>query len=193
MIDPFALDEAPFGEPLSLVLGKSEQWRREINIDSGAHTLKYVLRHYEPSNVVIDYSITMTPVTSGEFAADVEPSDISGWAEGRYFWDLVVVRTSDDRSKVIETGEIRIFGTSADRRSHAEIMVAKIESILQNRADNDVESYTIKSRSITKMSAKELRDWRDYYIREIENRPANAGLFAVDGPKKDTLRVRFRD
>lgn len=192
MIDPFALDEAPFGEPLSLVIGQSAQWRREINIDSGAYTLKYALRKYGHGGG-IDYQITMSHVSGAEFAADVEPADIASWHPERYYWDLIVVRNSDDRSKVIDTGEIYVFGDTDDRRSHAEIMVAKIESVLQGRADNDVESYTIKSRSITKMSAKELRDWRDYYIREIENRPANAGLFAVDGPKKDTLRVRFRD
>lgn len=193
MIDPFALDEAPFGEPLSLVIGQSAQWRREVNIDSSLFTLRYVLRKFEADETPVDYSITMDHVSGSEFAADVEPSDIETWDAGRYYWDLMVVRNSDDRTKPIGTGEIHIFSSTTDRRSHAEIMVLKIESILQNRADNDVESYTIKSRSITKMSAKELRDWRDYYIREIENRPLDAGLFAVDGPKKDTLRVRFRD
>lgn len=193
MIDPFALNEASFGEPLSLVIGQSTQWRREINIDGSLFGLRYDLRHYTPSEAVIDYSIPMSSVGTSEFAADIEPDDISGWTEGRYFWDLVVVRISDDRTKVIETGEIRVFGNSTDRRSHAEVMISKIEGVLQGRADSDVESYTIKSRSITKMSAKELRDWRDYYIREINNQPAEKGLFAVDGPKKNTLRVRFRD
>lgn len=193
MIDPFALDEAPYGEPLSLVIGQSTQWRRSINIDGAIHTLRYVLRHYAPSGVSIDYSIDMVSVSDGVFAADVSAANISGWSEGRYFWDLVVVRTSDDRSTIIETGEIRVFDSSAERRSHAEIMVGKIESVLEGRADADVESYTIKSRSITKMAVKELREWRDYYVREIKNQPADAGLFAAATPSRDTLRVRFKD
>lgn len=193
MIDPFALDETSVGEPLSLVKGQSTQWRRNINIDDTLFTVSYVLRHYVPSAVVIDYEIVMVSVASGVFAADIEPSDVTDWIAGRYYWDMVVTRISDSRTKVVETGEFRVFDTATDRRSHAEVMVSKIEGVLENRADNDVESYTIKSRSITKMSASELRQWRDYYLREIANQPANGGIFKQDGPKKNTLRVRFRD
>ena len=193
MVDPFAVNEAPFGEPLSLVIGQSAQWQREINIDSDLFSLAYVLRHYTPSVDVIDYSIDMSAVKTGVFGADVEPTDIAGWTAGRYYWDLVVTRTSDSRTKIVEVGEIYIFGSDTDRRSHAEIMVGKIESILQNRADNDVESYTIKSRSISKMSIAELRQWRDYYVREVNSQTPDVNLFKVDAPKKNTLRVRFRD
>lgn len=193
MIDPFALDEAPLGEPLSLVVGHSAQWRREINVDNALFELRYDLREYEPSGTPVDYSIPMVPLTAGEYGVDIIPPEIDGWVNGRYFWDLVLVRSSDDRAKVIETGEIRIFDDQTDRRSHAEVMIAKIEGVLQGRADNDVESYTIKSRSITKMSAKELRDWRDYYVREIKNQVSEKGLFEVGGPNKNTLKVRFRD
>lgn len=194
MIDPFALNEAPVGEPLSLTIGQSAQWRRIINIDSSVFTLTYVLRDHGPGDGhAHDYQITMAPTSAGEFAADVLPTDITDWHSGHYFWDLIITRISDGRTKIIETGTIHVFGDNDERRSHAQIMIDKIESVLENRADSDVESYTIKSRSITKMSAKDLREWRDYYIREMANRPGDVGMFQVEEPKKNTLRVRFRD
>lgn len=190
-IDPFALDKAPYGEPLSLTVGRSAQWRRAIDIDNSLYSLKYVLRLFDPTEDEIDYSIDMEFVSDGIYGADVAAADISDWTASRYYWDLVVVRTSDSAEKIVDSGEIYVWDGDSDRRSHAEIMIGKIESILQNRADNDVETYTIKSRSITKMSAAELVKWRDYYIREMENRPMAEGIFAVNKPKKDTVRVRF--
>ena len=67
-------------------------------------------------------------------------------------------------------------------------MVAKIESILSGRADNDVESYTIKSRSITKMSVKELTNWREYYLVE-----AGREVDPFTGKRKqaNTVKVGF--
>lgn len=192
MINPFAIDEAPFGEPLSIVIGQSTQWRRKINIDNSLFNLNYMLRHYNPSPDDINYSIPMMSVEDGIFAVDQTELMVADWTADRYFWDLVVGQISDSRTKIIESGEIHVFGSTSDRRSHAAVMVAKIEGILGNRADNDVESYTIKSRSITKMSAKELMNWRDYYLREVSNQSANAGIFAINAPKNNTLRVRFR-
>lgn len=94
--------------------------------------------------------------------------------------DLIVTRLSDGAEALVRTICIRFFSADADRRSHAQIMVAKIESILENRADSDVETYTIKSRSITKMSVKELMDWREYYLGE-----------AARGSGRNTVRVGF--
>lgn len=193
MIDPFELSGAQEGEPLSLVIGQSSQWRRGINIDPSLFNLTYVLRPYDPASDAVDYSLLMTSVTGGGFAADVQPSDITGWTSGRYFWDLVVTRLSDGRTKIIETGDIFLFDSTADRRSHAEIMVGKIESILQNRSDDDVESYTIKSRSISKMSLKDLREWREYYLREISNKSSQKSLFSAKAPKTNSIKVRFTD
>lgn len=190
-IDPFALDKAPYGEPLSLTIGRSAQWRRAIDIDNSLYSLKYVLRLFDPTEAAVDYSIDMDFVSDGVYGADVAAADIASWTASRYYWDLVVVRASDSAEKIVDSGEIYVWDGDSDRRSHAEIMIGKIESILQNRADNDVETYTIKSRSITKMSAAELVKWRDHYIREMENRPMAEGIFAVNKPKKDTVRVRF--
>ncbi len=79
--------------------------------------------------------------------------------------------------------------TTDDRRTHAEIMVAKIESVLQGRADHDIESYSIKNRSLTRMSVKELMHWRDYYRAEVDyTGGSDTGAKRV---KKNTVRVRF--
>lgn len=199
MIDPFDVSKSPLGEPLGIVTGGSAQWRREIDIDDTLHTLQYVTRRFDPTEAgdsedLTAQVISMTNVDGSCWGVDILAADTTDWVNGRFFWDLVVTRTSDSRTKVIDTGEFYVFGSDDDRRSHAQVMIGKIESILQGRADNDVESYSIKSRSITKMGVSDLRKWRDYYIRELEaQQPMDAGVFRSREPNKTTLRVRFRD
>ena len=58
---------------------------------------------------------------------------------------------------------------NVDPRTHAEIMVDKIEAVLQNRADADVANYSIQGRSLVKLSIDDLLRWRDYYRDELSN------------------------
>lgn len=196
MIDPFELKSAPLGEPMSIVIGQSHQWRRTIDIDSTDYTLQYVMRRYIPDTSAFDQTIDMTgaDLTSGVWGVDIAPADISDFDDGRFFWDLLVTRVSDSRSKVIDCGEMTVFADDADRRTHAQLMLDKIESLLLGKADDDVASYTIKSRSINKMSPDELRNWREYYRREVANvAAATPGIFDQPRTNPSTLRVRFTD
>lgn len=189
-IDPFDVAEAPFGEPASIAIDHALQWQRDIDIDPDLFSLSYKFRPHDGgkySGVII----AMSNVAGSHWAVDVSPGDIEDMTAGSYHWDLVVLRISDSRTKIIDTGEVEIFTTDTDRRSHAQVMIRKIESILERRADNDVASYTIKSRSITKMGVDELREWRDYYRRELDDVAALNGAFEKSGPNPSTLRVRF--
>ena len=62
---------------------------------------------------------------------------------------------------------VDLDSANADPRSHAEIMLGKIESLLSGRADADVASYSIAGRSLTKLEITELIEWRNYYKREV--------------------------
>ena len=72
---------------------------------------------------------------------------------------------------MVERGEfeaiVDLDVNGTDPRTHAEIMLDKIEALLEGRADGDMSSYSIAGRSITKMTPEELLTWRDYYRREV--------------------------
>ena len=78
----------------------------------------------------------------------------------------------------------------ADPRIHAEKMVAKIESLLEGKADSDVSSYSIAGRSLTKLSFQELVDARDYYRREVVKHK-NDSLVKRGKKNGSTIQVRF--
>lgn len=104
-------------------------------------------------------------------------------------WSLIVIRKSDSESSEIGNGFVDIFATTDDRSTHAEQMVVKIESVLHGRADHDIESYSIKGRSLTRMSVRELTQWRSFYLNEIAS---NGGSTTQSGARSNSkLRARF--
>ena len=113
---------------------------------------------------------------------------------GFYYWQLEVIQTSSGNRIVVERGAFEAIqdldNSGADPRSHAEIMLGKIQSLLEGRADKDVTSYSIQGRSIAKMSVVDLLQWRDYYRKEVaKERRDNA--IALGKPTKTTMKVRF--
>jgi hypothetical protein len=180
MADPF---EPISGEPVSIVIGHFVAWTIADEYDADLFALKYVFASGSTIKEIAGASVdgVWTFTASGTVTRDMR--------HGRNTVDLVVTRLADDESRVLRTMSVQCFSNDADRRSHAQLMVDKIESILAGRADQDVESYTIKSRSITKMSIKELTDWREYYLAEL-GRQADP----ITGRRKNnnTLMIGFK-
>lgn len=186
-MNPFDTTLSPVTEPESLLVGSYVKWRRLLDYSDTTYSLSYRF---------VALSDATTQTLSGTFDSDNEwwtfeflAASLSAWTVGTHRWDLILTRTSDSETVVVATGSLELFATTADRRTHAEVMVAKIESLIEGRADADVESYSIKSRSITKMSIKELREWREYYLSEIER--TGGSTSGARKPSKNTVRVRW--
>lgn len=187
MADPFDTSVAPLTEPESIVAGSYTAWRRELDYDGDVFTIKYRLTPVAGGSVI---TVTGSTADGAIWVFEAASSVTTSWRHGAYRWDMLVVRDSDGESTIIHTGVVQVFATTADRRTHAEIMVAKIESLLSGRADSDVENYSIKNRSLTKMSVSELMKWRDYYQAEVAR--TGGSISSRSGRAKgNTIRVRF--
>lgn len=167
----FDAANSPTTEPLEIVVGDYIQWRRtDLSTDypndeytatyvaritgGGANEITLVGTAYED-----DYLFTVDSATSADFVP------------GYYHWQLEIVRDSDGNRIVVDrntfTAIVDLDVNQSDPRTHAEIMIDKIETVLQGRADADVLSYSISGRSLSKMTPDELVQWRDYYKREL--------------------------
>ena len=171
MANLFDAANSPTTEPLEIVVGDYIQWRRtDLGTDypNDEYTATYVARITGggASEITLtgtayndDYLFTVDSVTSADFVP------------GFYHWQLEIVRDSDSNRIVVDRGDftaiVDLDVNQSDPRTHAEIMLNKLESVLQGRADGDVLSYSIAGRSLTKMSPEELVTWRDYYKREL--------------------------
>jgi hypothetical protein len=193
MANAFDSTNAPEGEPSEIVVGDFLQWKRSDLVSdypTDLYSLSYVARI---NNSASEIAISTTGHTT-YFLATALNAATSSYAVGDYSWQAEITRTSDGERVTVDRGSFTVIADldaeNADTRSHAQIMVDKIESLLSGKADSDVASYSIAGRSLTKMSFQDLVNARDYYRAEATKDAAN--LDAKYGRKgASTIRVRF--
>lgn len=201
MANPFDTSKYPTEHPECIILGGHIGWRLAEDFDAADYTLRYDLHKVGEDPVDgVDVQITGSRQTIDGtlywvFEVESSVSSAAPWTDEfakdtQCRWNLVVVRNSDDNEAVYQSGFLRVYTSTSDRRTHAEIMLSKITSILEDRADHDVNSYSIKSRSISRMTVAELTRWRDYYLSELRR---TGGSVNEGGPaiKQNTLQIRF--
>lgn len=195
MANLFDADNAPEGEPSEIVIGDFIQFKRTDIIKdypNDTHTAEYVARITGGGATEIKLPATAPDATKYLFT--VTSVDSAAFVAGYYHWQLEITETASGNRIVVDRGEftavVDLDENNVDPRSHAEIMIDKIEAVLQNRADGDLSSYSIAGRSLTKMSPDELLSWRDYYRREFaaEKRKAKIKRGKRNG---STVLMRF--
>jgi len=181
-------------EPLTVVVGDFIQWRRtDLGGDypNTAYTMTYVARITAGGNTEI--AVTGTNYGS-DYLFTITSAEAENFVAGYYHWQLEAVQISSGNRVVIDRGAFNAVAdldqNGADPRSHAEIMLSKIESLLQGKADSDVSSYSIAGRSLSKLSFDELIKARDDYRREVK-REKSAELIRQGKATGATIQVRF--
>ena len=194
MANAFDPANAQEGEPYEVVVGDFIQWKRSdlaATYDPDDYTLTYVARITAGG---ADEITVACSESSGAFLASISSSTSANFTASDYYWQAEILRKSDSERIVVDRGTFKIIVDldvdATDPRTHAEIMLTKIESLLEGRADGDVSSYSIAGRSLTKMSPAELIEWRDYYRREVaEQKRKNDVKLGRASPA--TVKVRF--
>tara|TARA_R110001632_G_scaffold9645_2_gene36799 strand:- start:7944 stop:8528 length:585 start_codon:yes stop_codon:yes gene_type:complete len=162
---------SPTTEPERIVVGDFIQWRRiDLGTDypNDAYVATYVARITGGGSSEIQIVGT---AYSSDYLFSVASSASANFDPGFYHYQLEMVQTSSSQRIVLDRGTftaaVDLDVNNADPRTHSEIMLDKIETVLQGRADADVLSYSINGRSLSKMPPSELVEWRDYYKREF--------------------------
>jgi len=173
MANLFDTDNAPTTEPSEIIAGDLLQWKRsDLNTDyaNGTYTLKYSARLAGTAATEIEITAT---ADGNDYLVSEASATTAAYTAGVYYWQAYITRDADSERILIDQGQWEVVANrdtdTSDPRSHAKIMIDKIESLLENRADADVDNYAIGGRSITKMSIDELRNWRSFYRAEYQS------------------------
>ena len=186
-------DNVSEGEPEVIVVGDYLQWKRTDlakEYDPSLYTAVYIGRIAGGSNEI---NITATNETT-HFLFTASSTVTELYNVGDYHWQVEIIRNADSERIVVERGHNQIVPdldiNSADPRSHAEIMLSKIEGLLEGKADADVSSYSIAGRSLTKMTFEELTQAEAYFNSKViaEKAKLNAQNHKETGA---TVKVRF--
>jgi len=196
MANLFDAANAPEGEPKEVVVGDFIQWKRSDLTDyptSSGYTAEYVARITGGGSTEIKMPQSASS-TDDYYLFTVSSDTSASFLPGLYHWQLEITQTSSGNRIVVDTGDFTAIpdmdSNQADPRIHAEIMVDKIETLLQGKADSDVANYSIAGRSLTKLSFQELLDARDHYKREIVKHTNNE-LIKKGKSNGSTIQVRF--
>lgn len=172
MANLFDADNAPKEVPRSIVIGDFVQFKlTEYSTDyaNTAHTMTFMARSGTGANV--EFSIVATN-SGDDYLFTADSATTAAYTAGLFHYQVEVLETSSSNRIIVDQGELDVTVdldvNAVDPRTHAEKMLQKIESVLENRADADVSSYSIAGRSLTKMSPEELLTWRDNYRREVK-------------------------
>jgi len=195
MANRFDIDEAPDGQaPETIVIGDYLLWKRTDLVDDyplATHSMEYVARITGGGSTEIKVA---AQELNGTYVFEVDSVTSSAYVAGFYHWQLEVTETASSNRVVIERGTftavVDLDVNNSDPRTHAEIMITKIESILQGKADADVSSYSINGRSLTKMSFQDLIDARDFYRKEYAKERQKERALAGENTGA-TILVRF--
>lgn len=190
MANKFDTTTAPQGEPVGFVVGDFCQWTRADlagDYPVADYSAEYVARLTAGGSEI-------RIAATGAYLFQVTSTASAAYTPGVYHWQLEITQTSSGNRVVVSTGDFTVAADldadGTDPRSHAQIMVTKIESLLAGKADSDVSNYSIAGRSLTKMAFQELIDARDYYRREVVKLGNEAN--AKRGIKgNSTIKVRF--
>ena len=168
MANLFDVSNAPTTEPEHFAIGDFVQWKREDIVGdypTATHSAEWIARI---SGGGSEIKVPATE-TSTYYLFTIASTDSAAFTQGHYHWQLEITETATSNRIIIDTGTLDIdfdLDDNVDPRSHAQIMIDKIESILQGKADADVSSYSINGRSLTKMSFEDLISARDFYRKE---------------------------
>ena len=193
MANLFDTANAPTGEPNEIIAGDLLQFKITnlvTDYDPSLYTLTYTAR-ISGQQDEIQFSATND---SSSYLISVPGSTTSSWSPGEYNWQQEIIRNSDSARITLKRGEFKVIAdldnNAVDNRSHSKIMVDKIESLLQGKADSDVSTYSVAGRSLTKLSFQELLDARNFYKSEVIKEKSQ--LDAKNGRKGSaTVQVRF--
>jgi len=194
MANLFDAANAPLTEPDEFTVGDFVQWKRTDFVSdypTATYSVQYVARLHKGGSA--EFTVVATEVSDG-YLFTIASSTSASITAGLYHWQLEITQTSSSNRIVYASGDFNILvdldDNNADPRIHAEIMVAKIESLLSGKADDDVSSYSIAGRSLTKLSFAELTEARDYYRREVVEH-TNRERIKRGKKGNETIKVRF--
>lgn len=198
MSNAFDTASASQGEPTEITAGDLITWRRDdltTLYPTSEYTLSYSFQSLNQAAAdKTSFAVTATEDSAGYYAQITGATTLALAHYGTYSWQAYITRTSDNARVTIGQGRLDIITDLAsqdnEQRNHAEIMIQKIESLLEGKADSDVSNYSIQGRSLTKFAIAELLEWRDYYRAESVRLKREEDV-KLGRKTASTIKVRF--
>lgn len=150
-------------EPNSIVAGTSFAWSRADVYAQGLWQYEYVFTGPQQFTIAAN-------ADAGWVDVNIAVTDSSNWSAGKYQWTLQ--RKKDLEAVIVATGFVTVLENPADQitvdhRTHAEKMLALIETRLEGRIVSDHESYSHNGRSLNRIPLEQLNKLATEYRNRV--------------------------
>lgn len=182
-------------EPYEVYAGDTFRWDKDLDDYTPADgwALAYSFR----SNTGTGFNIIAASNSANSgWEITVPAATTANYTTGEYSWQAYVtksgVRYVVDNGVTIINRNLEALSTSAttDLRTHAKLMISKIQSVLEGRMDADIENYSIGGRSINKIPVSELVDILHTYEEKLDKEERKRRLANKHGSGR-LIKARF--
>ena len=137
---------------------------------------------YAPASYALTYNarlqgsgsttFSITASESGDdYLVEVASATSAAYTPGNYNWSAYITRSSDSERVEIDSGvwsvDLNLAASTDDPRTHAAVMVDKLEATLESLAAKLTTSYSIADRSNTLRSMEECKQQLREYRAEV--------------------------
>jgi len=171
--------------PDKLVAGDTFKFVFNATPYSSADGFGLSLKLNGPSGSPQQTSVTANANTGTLFDVRIAPATTANLAAGLYVYSMVASDNTD--SYTVESGNITVearadLGTNTDLRTHNQKVLDAINAVIEGRATQDQQSYTIAGRTLTRTPLKDLMDLKKHY---------EGAVAQEQGKAQKKLYVRF--
>jgi hypothetical protein len=159
--------------PYQIIAGDTLEWTASYSdYPASAWTLTYYFRGLLGS---FDITAAQVGATDSYIISEAIATTVN-FVAGDYEWEAYVGDGSErfrvDCGKSVVTASLSTQSAGYDPRSDNEKILDSITAVLQGKASQDVLSYSINGRSLTKMGFEDLVKTQNHYkwLVELENR-----------------------
>ena len=177
---------------------------REPDIFYAGDTLKFRIAEgdYPAPTWSLEYSlvrdgeqITFSSTNDeGSHLVNVAATTTADWGVGMYNWIAQAVKGAEKytlrRGQIDIRSDFAAAGAGLDARTHVKKVLDALEATILGKASKDQLSYTINSRSISRMSADEVTTWHSHYTALYRDE-LDAERISRGQKSKSKIRVRF--
>ena len=182
-------------EPYKVWQGDTFRWNKSLSDYTPADS--WVLSYSFRSNTGTGFNIIGSANSSNSgWEITVAAATTANYTTGEYTWQAYVTKTTQryvvDNGVTVVHQNLNGLATSAttDLRTHAKLMISKIQSVLEGRVDADIENYSIGGRSINKIPVSELVNILSTYEEKLDKEERKRRLANRHGSGR-VIKARF--
>ena len=182
-------------EPYEVFAGDTFRWDKTLDNYTPADS--WALTYSFRSNTGTGFNITGAANSGNSgWEITVAAATSASYTTGDYECQAYVTKGSErfvvDNGRTVINRNLNALtvGATTDLRTHAKLMLSKIQSVLEGRVDADIENYSIGGRSINKIPVNELVSILHTYEEKLDKEERKARLANKHGSGR-LIKARF--